>query len=178
MKLMFNIFLTIFILSQTAHCQLLNTEDLKNQKYYESTLNGMVIRDPHSIEKVLKTTKDLFDMEDEETEVISGDGRQSVKMIFLPGDITNQFSQFKVEYTTNNQRIDLKIDNDEFCTGKGIKLGLTEKEVTNLLGEPHELKYQNQLKVYWYRPEESLYFGNYYFQDNKLIKFWFGFSYP
>ena len=178
MKLIFNIFLAIFILSQTAFCQSLNTENLKNQKFYESTLNGMEIRDSNSIEQVLKTTKDLIDMEDEQTEVVSGNGKQLLRMIFLPGDITNQFSQFKVEYAASNQNSDLKIDSDEFYTGKGIKLGLTEKEVTNLLGEPHELKSQNQIKIYWYRPKQSLYFGNYYFENNKLIKYCFGFDYP
>ena len=45
--------------------QLINGDDLRKQLYYDSTLNGMIIRDPKSVERALGTTVNVIDSKDE-----------------------------------------------------------------------------------------------------------------
>lgn len=167
------------LLSFDHYGQLVDGENLIKQKYYDSTLNGIRLRDPRTVEKVFKTTDNLIDPNDDQTEVTNEQGNQLLTMYFLPGDVINQFSQFKVEYNSQNKTTDLKLGEKEFVTGKGIRLGTTEKELIKVLGQPKEKRNESGLTIYLYRQEgEGLYFGNYYFQGGRLIRFWFGEEYP
>lgn len=171
--------LLTFLITIDGFGQLVDGDNLKKQKYYDSTLNKIRLRDPRTIEKVFETTDNLIDSKDEQTEVTNEKGNQLLTMVFLPGDVVNQFSQFKVEYNSLNKVTDLRLKEKEFVTGKGIKLGTTEKELIKALGQPKEKREENGVTVYLYRQEsEGLYFGNYYFKGGQLIKFWFGEEYP
>lgn len=90
----------ILFCSVNSYAQLINGEQLKNRLYYDSTLNHMRLRDVQSVEMVIGTKNNMIDSEDDETEVINTNGEQLLTMIFHPGDIVNQFSQFKIEYNS------------------------------------------------------------------------------
>jgi hypothetical protein len=82
------------LFSLDGFSQLINEESLRKQKYYDSTLNGMRLRDVASVEKVIGTSENMIDAQDEQTEVRNSDGHQLLTMVFHPGDVVNQFSQF------------------------------------------------------------------------------------
>lgn len=158
--------------------QLINGEQLKKQAYYDSTLNRMRLRDVQSVETVIGTKDNMIDREDEQTEVISINGDQLLTMTFHPGDVVNQFSQFKVEHNSKKVKSIYKIRDNEFVSGRGIKLGIDEQKLVAALGQPREKKIENGFIVYHYKQEDGLYFGHYWFKNGRLDKFWFGEEYP
>jgi hypothetical protein len=168
----------ILLYSMDSLGQLINGEELKKKQYYDPTLNGMRLRDPKSVEKVIGITDNIIDSEDEQTEVISVNGNQLLTMTFHPGDVVNQFSQFKIEYNSKKIRSSYKIKDKEFVTGKGIRLGITEQKLVEVLGQPIEKKPDKGLLKYSYKQDNGLYFGHYWFKNGKLEKFWFGEEYP
>jgi len=168
----------LLIYSVDSLGQMLNGEELKKKMYYDSTLNGMRFRDPISVERTIGTTTNIIDSEDEQTEVININGDQLLTMIFHPGDVVNQFSEFKIEYNSKNVRSNYKIKEKEFVTGKGIKLGITEQKLLEVLGQPMEKKSDKDCVEYYYKQDDGLYFGHYWFKNGKLEKFWFGEEYP
>lgn len=90
----------------------------------------------------------------------------------------NQFSQFKVGYNSSGIKSNYKIEDKVFVTGKGIKLGITEFELVELLGHPITKETKDGLTKYSYKQINGLYFGQYWFNRGKLEKFWFGEEYP
>lgn len=166
------------LISLDSFAQLINSDYLRKQKFYDSTLNGMILRDANSIERIIGTSENIVDSDDEETDVINEDGSQLLTLIFLPGDAVNQFSQFKVEFNAGSKKSKLKIADKEFITGKSIKLGLTERELLKVLGSPKEKKKEGDYLIYSYHQNNGLYFGHYYFHKGRLTKFWFGEEYP
>jgi hypothetical protein len=138
----------------------------------------MRLRDVQSVEKVIGTNDNMIDSQDEQTEVITINGDQLLTMTFHPGDVVNQFSQFKVEYNSKRKRSNYKIRDEEFLSGKGIKLGINEQKLVAALGQPREKKTDNDFVVYHYKQEDGLYFGNYWFKNGRLARFWFGEEYP
>jgi hypothetical protein len=158
--------------------QLINGASLRNQKYYDSTLNGMRLRNVASVEKMIGTSENMIDAQDEQTEVTNSNGRQVLTMVFHPGDIVNQFSQFKIEYNSEGIKSKYRVNSSEFITGKGIKLGINEQDLLRALGPPKEKKIDKDYLLYSYKQEDGLYFGSYWFRNGKLEKFWFGEEYP
>jgi hypothetical protein len=57
-----------FLCSISSFEQLIDGENLRKQKYYDSTLNNMRLRDAMSIEKTIGTTDPLVD-DDEKTKI-------------------------------------------------------------------------------------------------------------
>jgi hypothetical protein len=149
-------------------------------KYMDNSVNEIKLRTPESVEKVLGHGKDYVDQNDQETDVVNEDGSQILTMIFYPGGTINDFYGFRVSYNTKDLKPSLKIKTKDFVTEKGIKLGLTEKQVKSKLGTPPKIKAENGLTVWWYEIEDSedLYFGRYDFKDGRLVQFWFGDDYP
>jgi len=168
----------ILFYSLSNYGQLINGESLRKQLYYDSTLNGMRLRDVRSVEKVIGTKENMIDIIDEQTEVINLNGDQLLTMTFHPGDVVNQFSQFKIEYNSNGIKSIYNIADAEFITGKGIKLGISEQKLVTALGQPKQKKMEGDFLVYYYKQEDGLYFGLYWFKNGRLVKFWFGEEYP
>lgn len=164
--------------SYNSFAQLINGEELKKQLYYDSTLNGMRLRDPRSVEVVIGTTENMIDPQDGTTEVLSSTRGQVLTMIFHPGDVVNLFSQFKVEYNTQKLNSKYKIRDKAFLTGKGIKLGITEQQLLKILGKPAAKENDDGYTRYSYKQNDGLYFGSYWFKKGKLAKFWYGEEYP
>jgi len=117
---------------------------------------------------------------------------QVLLLIFHPGSNQNSYSEFRVEKILGNAPVKYSVlDNiNNFETGKGIRLGMNENELIEILGSPIRtdrekgkviLKYSidnfesSKFLQHYNLPE---YFGIYTFTENKLIKLWFGFSYP
>jgi hypothetical protein len=168
---MFGIFISWYSLGQSIK------GDKQRPAFYDSTINGLHLRDPASIERIMGITDNIVDKDSERAEVVNESGNQLLTMLFHPGDVINQFSEFMVEYNTERKLPELRMHEKEFMTGKGIRLGITKKQLLETLGEPKEKKQDAWL--YYYKQENGLlYFGNYYFKDEMLDGFWFGEEYP
>ncbi len=165
-------------LFSSIKCQLINSKELIERRYYDSSVNKIYLRNADTVEKILKTDSNLVDPDDLKTEIISCDNKKLLTMVFNPGDVINQFSQFIVEYNFRNIKTNLKVEENDFISEKGVRLGLTPDEVTDLLGTAYSTDIKNDTLILRYRQEKGLYFGNYYFKKEKLIKFWFGEEYP
>ncbi len=119
-------------------------------------------------------------------------GTQILKLIFHPGSRRNVFHEFEV----GPQRI--KFDEkaivinsiDEFSTYKGIKLGSSFEEVTDIFGEGYQIldKGNEILYLHDVLGDENtefldhfnmpIYYARYHFEKDRLIWFRFGFDYP
>ncbi len=155
--------------------QLIADDSLSVKKFYDPTLNGLRLRDPASIERIMGMTDNIVGGNNE-TEVINESRSQLLTMVFLPGDTVNQFSEFRVEYNSKWKLPKLKIDEREFVTGKGVRLGITEDQLLQALGEPKERKKEGYW-MYYYKHQNRYYFGNYVFEDGRLVMFLFGEEY-
>jgi len=149
-----------------------------DQKYRDNAVNEIKLRAPETVEKVLGKGRNYVDQDEDETEIVNGDGKQLLTMIFYPGGTTNDFYAFRVEYNSKELKPNLKIQTKDFVTGKKIKLGLTESEVKSKLGTPSQISTDNGLTIWRYEKKDDLYFGRYDFKDGRLIQFWFGEEYP
>ena len=112
---------------------------------------------------------------------------------FHHGGEVMAFSEFKVSLASETKLTGKPIklaSVAKFATGKGIKLGLSETQLINILGPPQERSSADGAVVLDYRikdPEAGqslfdypaeLYYGTYTFKAGKLTEFRFGFHYP
>lgn len=149
-------------------------------KYVDNSVNEINLRTPETVVRALGHGKNYMDESDYETEVINSDGKQLLTLIFYPGGTINDFYAFRVSYNTKDLEPTLKIQTQDFVSGKNIKLGLTENQVKKILGKPAKIKTKNGLTIWTYETGDmdDLYFGRYDFKDGKLIQFWLGEEYP
>ncbi len=78
---------------------------------------------------------------------------------------------------------------DHFDSGKGIHLGMSRKEVTDILGRGYHESTQRDEVVIFYRIDDRdsallqrhnapAYYGQYHFRDNRLVRYDIGFEFP
>mgnify|MGYP002640574114 CR=1 FL=1 len=112
------------------------------------------------------------------------------KLIFHPGSVGNSFNEFEVgKYASELSCITLRRDGS-IKSNKGIKLGMTMKEVIAVLGQNYktsnggsELQYTYNVleegsSVFMSHYNMQLYLGIYRFREGHLEWFKFGFEYP
>lgn len=121
--------------------------------------------------------------------VMSGDNSQMLTVYFHPGSKIKEFSEFEVEALKNKELVKLSVEESEFITESGIKLGLTTEELKAIKGEPMEIleaevtifKYQidnYENSPFLKRYKMPNYYADYTFEKGVLTKFRFGFGYP
>jgi len=119
--------------------------------------------------------------------------RETLTLTQHPGDGKNQISIFKIEYS-NKLSYDFKqLNIDNFKTEKGIKLGLTKKQIIEKLGNCYAPidSTKGYIELYYVieQPKDSKskilennnvpkYFASYKLWNDRLEKFEFGFEYP
>ncbi|OIQ82105.1 hypothetical protein GALL_361190 [mine drainage metagenome] len=78
---------------------------------------------------------------------------------------------------------------ERFMSGKGIHLGMSRKEVINILGKGYEEHAYPEEQIISYRIDDKDspmlqrhnapgYYGQYYFKANRLVRFEMGFDFP
>ena len=120
-------------------------------------------------------------------------GTQVLTFYFHEGDEVMAVSEFKISLASETKLTGKPIKLAgiaTFVTGKGIKLGLSEAQLTKILGPPQERSSTKDAVIFDYRIEDSeagkwfggytgdLYYGTYTFKAGKLTEFRFGFRYP
>ena len=122
------------------------------------------------------------------TRVLSSDGKQQLTVIFHPGNVTHEFSEFEVAYPAEDRQQKYRVSEQEFITESGIKLGMTLGALKSIKGEPDTVV-QGEEILFKYIIEEGdsrflaryympLYYAYYTFDNGYLISAKFGFEYP
>jgi len=124
-----------------------------------------------------------------ETEVLSKDKKQILKIYFHPGSYKNEFSEFEIKYKDRADKDLWVVDDNEFKTESDIKLGITIGDLRSIKGEPDSIinnstvtfHYEidlNDTSDFLSRYKMPEYDSDYEFQNGYLIRFKFGFEYP
>jgi hypothetical protein len=157
----------------------------------DSSVNGISIRNAISTEKVLgKETKLGGDWTYRNLNL---DKSKFLNLTVHSGDYYNQVSIFEVGYSTEILKGDKFLSYDDFQTEKGIKLGLTKDEIIKTFGNCYETRDSTMIGIKLvYRielPQDTknnflsnqnmpIYYAEYEFEKDKLIRYEFGFEYP
>ncbi len=78
---------------------------------------------------------------------------------------------------------------ERFISGKGIRLGMSRKEITGILGKHYRESSHPDAQVISYRIDDKAsallqrhnapaYYGQYFFRENRLVRFEMGFELP
>lgn len=156
----------------------------------DSSVSGIILRNAESAAKVIGNNK-MNNVE--EYKFYSKLESETLTLIQHPGDDKNQISIFKIEKSTKASYGFKELNLDNFKTEKGIKLGLTKKQVIEKLGNCYAPidSTKNYIELYYLieQPKDSkskilkknnmpVYFASYKFWNDRLEKFEFGFEYP
>jgi hypothetical protein len=121
--------------------------------------------------------------------VYSSDSKQRLIIYFHPGGTSKEFSEFQVSYVEETEQNKPIVNEKEFKTENGIKLGMTIGDIKSIKGEPNSVK-NNETTVFYYLINDfqnseflnnynmPIYYANYEFKNGYLIQFKFGFEYP
>ena len=157
----------------------------------DSSLCGITLRNSESATKIIGSENTIDKLDN--YRFYSKLERETLTLTQHPGDGKNQISIFKVEYS-NKLSYDFKqLDIDTFKTEKGIKLGLTKKQIIEKLGNCYAPidSTKNYIELYYIieQPKDSKskilesnnmpqYFASYKLRNDRLEEFEFGFEYP
>jgi len=157
----------------------------------DTSVAGIKIRNAESTSNILgRQTK----LKGDSTHVFySNDKKQLLELTVHPGEYYNQVSIFKISYSDNSKQKLRQINLPKFETEKGIKLGISKREIIERLGTCYEAKdsTKNSIELN-YRlefPNDSrtkllnsnnmpIYSSTYKLTNNKLENIEFGFEYP
>lgn len=175
-----------------------NNQDLKNTSYpcqqerYDVSVAGIKINDAESVGRTLGDVQDDTWRNGEaglSYTLFNEDENQSLMLIFHPGGLRNQFSEFEIKYGEYGKTN--KETNTKFISNQGIQLGMSKNEVIARLGECYkaERSRTGSVKLMYHvddvKNSELLqeynmpeYYTECEFKNDKLIRYRFGFYYP
>ncbi|WP_341900783.1 hypothetical protein [Fluviicola taffensis] len=144
----------------------------------DHTLSGIELRNAASTEQVLgKDTK----LTGDSTHLFySGNRKQMLALTVFAGDYLNQVSVFRVYYAPNGNQPYPKMKTSDFVTEKGIRLGISRKELTGKLGSCYIVKDStaNTVTLKYLIVQDLVYFATYQFRNDQLEAMAFGYEYP
>ncbi|MGL3001375.1 hypothetical protein [Flavobacterium sp. RSSB_23] len=157
----------------------------------DTSVVGIKIRNAESILNILgEKTK----LEGDSTYILySNDKKQKLELTIHPGESYNQVSIFNISYTYKSNLKLRQIKSKEFETEKGIKLGISKRQIIEKLGNCYIVKDSSKNSIELnYRlelPNDSktkilktnnlpIYYASYKLTNDKLESIEFGFEYP
>lgn len=117
----------------------------------------------------------------------SRDGRQTLRLRSHAGGVVDSYLEFEVRRGRDPKAVPLAADS--FVTGKGVRLGMTRKQVVALFGPCFTARRKGKTETLRYEIEEDVagqtppvlkaanmpqYYAEYEFEDGRLIRFRFG----
>jgi hypothetical protein len=157
------------------------------------SLNGVFLRNPESSVKVLgKKIKIVDEDSGPNFSAYNKDKGQIAKFVIFEGDNANSFSLFNVKYVQKSGKRKLLAlsEIDKFISGKNIRLGMTRKDLVNILDSNFKTARNGDILTLRYQIGDSdktgflqhynmpLYSSEYKFKNDKLTEFSFGFEMP
>lgn len=165
-------------------------EYVDNSKVFEfvdNSLSGMELRTPRSVEKLVGLENLAKKREFGAPIVITNESNSEiVEIISHSGGVRNAADEFKLYHAEGTKVDATRIQSiKSFRSGKGIHLGTSLKDVERALGKDYKTTKENDILILRYKVENAsinhpsvLYFGEYHFKENALVKAHWGFEYP
>ena len=156
----------------------------------DKSINGIYLSDHKSTEKALG--KGLLERHNWMWELpgpfirldlFNSSKSEIISLIFHPGDVKNSFNEIRV-YKSNGSRhehYEVLKKTTAFVTGKGIKLGIFKNKLIEILGKDFKENIKDNIVILTYNPvpdKYPLYYGEYIFENERLIEYSFGYEYP
>jgi len=168
--------------------------DLEIPRQADISACGIFLNDPESTLKILGPPPAPIESSDDFPilEICNSSNTEVLTLVFHPGDVSNSFSEFRVRKISKKSANCIKTPEliNHFITGKGIKLGMSRKELTEILGSDFTEDKKGNATTLSYRIDDfdnssflkkynlPIYNGVYRFENDKLFEFEFGFEYP
>jgi len=147
-----------------------------------------------NVESTLKILGKQTKLEGDSTHIFySNDKKQKLGLTVHPGSYYSQVSIFHISYADKLDKNFRQINSKEFETEKGIKLGISKREIIKKLGNCYLAKdsTNNSIELNYRieNPNDSktklltnnnmpIYYATYRLKNDKLEKIEFGFEYP
>lgn len=98
---------------------------------------------------------------------------------YVPNDVKD-FIKMNIPESNNYKKFYFTTSSNsrDFVSGKGIKLGITEKDVEEKISKPYNKTIHKDSIIFDYKDDLCLYYEKYILVKNKLIEFSFGFENP
>jgi hypothetical protein len=167
-----------------------HSQQLKSEGRFstpDTEVAGIALRNSGSAQAVIGGNYILDD--EDHVSYVSADTKEKLTLSFYPGDMKFQFSEFDITATksTNKEKI---IPVPSFKTNNGIYLGITKKEIISKLGKNFTLHHSNHNNYLYYEigdlPHSVFlekynmphYYAKYFLEQDRLVRYKFGFEYP
>ena len=154
----------------------------------DTTINKKIyLLNRASIEKEIGDVMPKLNKEKDLPDVyfLSSNGKEYLRLIFLPGGFKNGFGVFEVGYSSSKMNKKERVKFRSFYTEKGVKLGMTKTKFLSIMGThikrvkgTYVLKIDKANDPFLEMYNMPIYEAKYSFKNNHLIKFSFGFDYP
>lgn len=162
------------------------------------SVSGIFLHDPESVKKVLGNaptpSEDASPKGDNfpTLKACNSTKTELLVLIFHYGDVTNSYSEFRIGGLPNPRPGCLVPPGGvvHFVTGRGIRLGISRKELVGILGQGFSERREGNETVIRYtiadfekstflkRYNMPVYYGSYRLKQGKLVGFEFGFVNP
>ena len=159
----------------------------------DTIISGITLTESESARRVVGSTAELIDDDHDLPHVrfVSTNGAEEL-VLFLPyGADPEAYAEAEVRIAGTEALTLPDLPIRSFSTGRGVSLGMTDKEVESLFGRcvKSRQKDGNDLFVEYEIPDADndpelgrfgypVYYAEYEFQRGKLVRFRFGFAYP
>ncbi|HEX5055431.1 MAG TPA: hypothetical protein VFX02_02930 [Gammaproteobacteria bacterium] len=153
--------------------------------FFDSGVNGLMLEDKKSGQSFLSDQFPDQDLTGFSFWFSNDDDSETLAVFIHPEDTVFNAAEILVRASLPKESFPKFLGlKGAFETEKGIKLGITAEDVIKILGKPTAIKGD----AYLYRVEDSkylldtynlpIYYGEYTFNEGRLIGFKFGFEYP
>ena len=155
---------------------------------------GMFLSDPESTRRVLEDPPEPLETGDDfpTVQICNSNNTELLILVFHYGDVKDSFNEVRIRNISKppTNCLEPPKQTNHFVTGKGIRLGISKKELTIVFGPGFTENAEGSRIVIRYRIDNfdksnflkkynlPIYYGTYHFEKDKLIKFEFGFEYP
>lgn len=185
--------LIIFLLLAVSVLPAQSRRHIQLPRCADISIAGIYFEDHESAERVLGPNIALIDSLDlPQARYYNRHKSEALTLILHPGAARNEFSEFRVTYahSLSESATFQETKLSHFTTGKGVKLGLEERTLRQILGNTASRAVEGNIVVLRYRLDNfdssqflrhynmPIYSGEYRFRNGKLFEFSFGFEYP
>ncbi len=178
---------TFFLISSGSKHQSFNVCQLGNP---DSSLCGVILDDQHSANKILGLKwQTVENGEFPHQSYYSSNHLEVFTVYFHYGDGKYQWSEMEVSRDSTKNIIGT-LDSATFVSGNGIHLGMTSREIISILGNCNPAVIHPPNTILKYRLDDfnnseflkrfkmPVYCSEYEFENDRLVRFRFGFEYP
>lgn len=157
------------------------------------SISGIQLTDVESAVKVVGTSPPLYDSEDDlpHARFVSTNGAQEMVLFAHYGAVPDEYAEVEVRIAGAEALALKDLPIESFKTGRGVELGMSSSQVLALFGSCLKTRQKTRSELFIeYEianadrdPELKdfglpVYYAEYEFQNDKLVRFRFGFAYP